>query len=55
MIVSFDRPRLERFARELATRNRRVPIAHRLPLAEVARAHRLMEQGAVGGKIVLVP
>jgi NADPH:quinone reductase-like Zn-dependent oxidoreductase len=48
-------PRLERLARELASKNRRVPIAHRLPLAEVAQAHRLMEQSAVGGKIVLIP
>jgi NADPH:quinone reductase-like Zn-dependent oxidoreductase len=55
LIVSFDRPRLEQFARELATRNRRMPIAHRLPLAEVARAHELMERGGVGGKILLIP
>jgi NADPH:quinone reductase-like Zn-dependent oxidoreductase len=55
LIVSFDAPRLERFARDLAGRNRRVPIAHRIPLADVVRAHALMERGAVGGKIVLVP
>jgi len=54
LIVSFDRARLERFARELASRNRRMPIAHRLPLTEIARAHRLMEQGGVGGKILLI-
>jgi NADPH:quinone reductase-like Zn-dependent oxidoreductase len=55
LIVSFDRARLEQFARELASKNRRMPIAHRVPLAEVARAHELMERGGVGGKIVLIP
>jgi NADPH:quinone reductase-like Zn-dependent oxidoreductase len=55
LIVSFDRPRLERFARELGSKSRRMPIAHRLPLADVALAHQLMELGGVGGKIVLVP
>jgi NADPH:quinone reductase-like Zn-dependent oxidoreductase len=34
---------------------RRMPIAHRLPLTAIARAHRLMEQGGVGGKILLLP
>ena len=55
LIVSFDRPRLEQFARELASKHRRMPIAHRLALAEVARAHELMENGSVGGKILLLP
>jgi len=55
LIVSFDRPRLEQFARELAAKTRRMPIAQRLPLAEVARAHELMERGSVGGKILLLP
>jgi NADPH:quinone reductase-like Zn-dependent oxidoreductase len=55
LIVSLDRARLEQFARDLASKNRRMPIAHRLPLAEVARAHELMERGGVGGKIVLTP
>ena len=55
LIVTFDRARLEQFARDLAGRNRRMPIAHRLPLTEVARAHELMERGGVGGKILLIP
>ena len=42
-------------ARDLGAKNRRMPIAHKLPLAEVAKAHRLMEQGGIGGKIVLIP
>ncbi len=55
LVVSFDRARLERFARELGSKNRRMPIARKLPLAEVAQAHRLMEQGGLGGKVVLIP
>lgn len=54
VIVTFDGARLVRFARE---RLQRFPmsVAHKLPLSEAAHAHRLMEQGGVGGKIVLVP
>ena len=39
----------------VATGGLEVPIAHVLPLSEVAHAHRLMESGGVGGKIVLTP
>ncbi len=55
LVVSFDPPRLERFARDLSAMNRAMPVAHILPLSDVALAHRLMEQGGVGGKIVLTP
>lgn len=55
LVVSFDGPRLQRFARELAEKRREMPVARQLPLAEVAQAHRLMEQGGVGGKILLIP
>ena len=55
LIVSFDRPRLERFARAIAAGAPGMPVAHTLPLRKVAVAHGLMEQGGVGGKIVLVP
>ncbi|GAB2461195.1 hypothetical protein GCM10027082_10020 [Comamonas humi] len=54
LIVHFDGPRLQRFARE-RMRQHPMPIARRFALAEVADAHRLMEQGGVGGKIVLIP
>ncbi|MBT8765044.1 alcohol dehydrogenase catalytic domain-containing protein [Metapseudomonas boanensis] len=54
LVVRFDGPRLERFSREMSGKLK-MPVAHKLPLAEVAEAHRLMEQGGVGGKIVLVP
>jgi NADPH:quinone reductase-like Zn-dependent oxidoreductase len=55
LIVSFDRARLERFAWEAASGRYTMPVAHTLPLAKVAVAHGLMEQGGVGGKIVLIP
>jgi NADPH2:quinone reductase len=55
LIVSFDRPRLERFARAIVAGAPGMPVAHTLPLSKVAVAHGLMEQGGVGGKIVLVP
>jgi NADPH:quinone reductase-like Zn-dependent oxidoreductase len=55
LVVRFDRARLERFARTMLATGRRMPVARILPLTEVAQAHRLMEQGGVGGKIVLVP
>ena len=32
-----------------------VPIARRLPLSEAREAHRLVERGGIGGKIVLEP
>ena len=55
LIVNFDAPRLQRFARDLVTKRRSMPVAHRLKLSEVALAHELMERGGVGGKIVLIP
>jgi NADPH2:quinone reductase len=55
LIVSFDRPRLERFARGIVAGGHGMTVAHTLPLSKVAVAHGLMEQGGVGGKIVLVP
>lgn len=55
LTVAFDRPRLERALSEWAAGRWSLPIAHRLPLAEVAEAHRMMEAGGVGGKIVLIP
>jgi NADPH:quinone reductase-like Zn-dependent oxidoreductase len=55
LYVTFDRPRLERFARDVAAGRYSMPVAHRLPLDKVAVAHGLMEQGGVGGKIVLIP
>lgn len=39
----------------LATGSLTAHVRHQLPLAEAARAHRLLEGGHVGGKIVLIP
>ena len=55
LIVIFDRARLERFARDAAAGKHSMPVAHKMPLDKVAVAHGLMEQGGVGGKIVLIP
>jgi NADPH:quinone reductase-like Zn-dependent oxidoreductase len=55
LTVTFDRARLERFYREWATGLRHVPIATRLPLASVGEAHKAMEEGGLGGKIILTP
>ena len=55
LVVIFDRERLERFARDQAAGRHHMPVAHRMPLSKVAVAHGLMEQGGVGGKIVLIP
>ncbi|WP_122523233.1 NADP-dependent oxidoreductase [Pannonibacter phragmitetus] len=54
-IVEFDGERLSRFLADLVRLNRTMPVAKRLPLEQVGEAHRLLEAGGVGGKIVLVP
>ncbi len=53
--VEFDGPRLLRFVADLRKNGWSMPVAHRLPLCEVAKAHVLMEAGGLGGKLVLVP
>jgi NADPH:quinone reductase-like Zn-dependent oxidoreductase len=53
--VSFDGPRLARFVGDLMANGWTMPVAHRIPLAEAARAHALLDAGGVGGKIILVP
>jgi NADPH:quinone reductase-like Zn-dependent oxidoreductase len=53
--VAFDGPRLTRFVADLQTNGWSMPIAHRLPLCEVAKAHALQEAGGLAGKVVLVP
>jgi len=55
IIVAFDEARLSRFAEGVAQGKYRVPVARKLPLAEIAAAHRLFDAGGVGGKILLVP
>lgn len=53
--VGFNRARLERFAAAVARGEYQVPIARELPLAQAAQAHALLDAGAVGGKILLIP
>lgn len=55
VIVTFDGPRLQRFARDLVEKGREMPVSHKLPLADVAKAHEMLMQGGLRGKIVLVP
>ncbi len=55
LIVRFDGPRLEKFMRSILSTGRTMPIAHRLALADVGRAHQLIETGGVGGKIIIEP
>ena len=45
--------RLARIVADITSGKCSMPVAHRLPLASAAEAHRLMEAGSVGGKIVL--
>lgn len=47
--------RLARILEEVADGKIEMPIARRLPLSAAAEAHRLMERGGLGGKIILEP
>jgi len=53
--VSFDGPRLAGFVDDMIAKGWTMPVAHRVPLAEAAKAHALLDAGSVGGKIILVP
>ena len=55
LIVRFDAGRLNRFMHDLIYNHRTMPIAHIFALSDVAAAHRQMEAGGVGGKIILKP
>lgn len=55
VIVRFDGERLARFIQQMPGTGHAMPIARQFRLDEVASAHRLMEEGGVGGKIILVP
>lgn len=50
-----DPQRLVRFMNDMVRTGQTMPIAHRFPLDQVGAAHRLMEAGGVGGKIILTP
>jgi NADPH2:quinone reductase len=55
LIVRFDADRLAGFMQDLTNKHRTMPIAQAFPLSDVAAAHRRMEAGGVGGKIILLP
>lgn len=50
-----DKEQLGRIAEAVALGDITVPIARRLPMAQAGEAHRLVEAGGVGGKIILEP
>lgn len=50
-----DGVRLEQIVKDVVSGTIAMPVAHRLPFASAAEAHRLMEAGGVGGKIILEP
>lgn len=52
-IVHNDPAKLRELANAVAAGKLSVPIARRLPLAQAADAHRLVERGGSGGKIIL--
>jgi NADPH:quinone reductase-like Zn-dependent oxidoreductase len=53
--VHYDPARLAKLAQTVAAGDLPVPIAQRLPLAEAAEAHRLVEAGGTNGKVILEP
>ena len=53
--VHADAARLAELARDVAAGLVTAPIAQRLPLAQAADAHRLVEAGGLGGKVILEP
>jgi NADPH:quinone reductase-like Zn-dependent oxidoreductase len=53
--VHNDPARLSALARDVAAGKLLVPIAKILPLEAAAQAHRLLEAGGVGGKLILQP
>lgn len=55
VMVHKDTARLAALAQSVADGGLSVPIARRLPLDQAAEAHRLVEAGGTGGKIILEP
>lgn len=50
-----DRDQLARLAQDVARGKLTIPVAKRLPLERAAEAHRLVEAGGQGGKVVIEP
>jgi NADPH:quinone reductase-like Zn-dependent oxidoreductase len=55
MVLHGDGRRLADLVRAVARGDITAPVALRLPLAEAAKAHRLLQAGGIRGKIVLEP
>jgi NADPH2:quinone reductase len=55
VLVRTDRPALRQLLEAVAEDRLRTRVAATLPLADAAEAHRRVEAGHLGGKIVLVP
>lgn len=55
VMVQSDPTKLAELADAVAAGEIAVPVAKTLPLAQAAEAHRLVEAGGVGGKVVLEP
>ena len=55
VLIEDDGSRTRRIARLLGDGDLRPVISHVLPLADAAQAHRMLEGGHSGGKIVLIP
>jgi NADPH2:quinone reductase len=53
VLIGDDGDRTRRLAAQLADGSLRAVVSHELPLGEAAQAHRILEQGHAGGKIVL--
>ncbi len=53
--VHNDPARLLELARDVASGKLALPVARRLPLEQATLAHRLLEAGGVGGKLILEP
>ena len=53
VLIGDDGNRTRRLAAQLADGSLRAVVSHELPLGEAAQAHRILEQGHAGGKIVL--
>lgn len=55
VMIQGDPARLADLARAVAAKEISIPIARRLPLDRAAEAHRLVEAGGTGGKVILEP
>ena len=54
-MVQPDASRLHELAEDVARHEFSIPIARTMKLHDIQEAHRISEQGGLGGKIVLIP